>query len=91
MCSDESTIRSAQPAAGDVRVRRPHRRCAVRVETGGVVSPLDLLWLCLIVISLQPPISARASSRIRWRQPSHRRPCGRGSAGLWSRTAAQPT
>jgi hypothetical protein len=23
------------------------------------VSPLDLLWLCLIVISLQPPLSAR--------------------------------
>ena len=25
------------------------------METGGAVSPLDLLWLCFIVISLQPP------------------------------------
>ena len=45
------------------------------------MSPLDLLWLCFIVISLQPPLSAREqAAAIRWPQPSHGRPCGRGSA-----------
>jgi hypothetical protein len=56
------------------------------------VSPLDLLWLCFIVISLQPPLSAREQAAASG-GPSRLTGglCGRGSAGLWSRTAAQPT
>ena len=53
------------------------------------MSPLDLLWLCLIVISLQPPISAQER-----RSGGASRLTSRGAAGVrrgsWSRTAAQP-
>ena len=55
------------------------------------MSPLDLLWLCFIVISLQPPYP-RASKQPHPVAPAvSRRPCGRSSAGLWSRIAARPT
>jgi hypothetical protein len=55
------------------------------------VSPLDLLWLCFIVISLQPPYP-RASKQPHLVAPAVSRAALRqGSAGLWSRTAARPT
>ena len=45
------------------------------------MSPLDLLWLCFIVISLQPPLSRATKQPHPVARPSHGRPCGRDFGG----------
>jgi hypothetical protein len=45
------------------------------------VSLLDLLSLCFIVISLQPPLSRATKQPHPVARPSHGRPCGRDFGG----------